>query len=200
MKIGIMGGTFNPVHSGHIAFVRAFIDQIALDLCYIIPARRSPFRMNEPLAEDMHRLNMLQLAFEAIPCTIVSDIEIKREGLSFTIDTVKDIQSQYPEAELFLLIGEDQAHRFKEWKQWEDLLSRTQLCIVQRTEQADLQELILQLIDGLTVKMPLILKSPLFHVSSTLIRESMSSNQSISGYVPESVEEYIHTHKLYIST
>lgn len=200
MKIGIMGGTFNPVHSGHIAFVRAFIDQIGLDLCYIIPARRSPFRMNEPLAEDMHRLNMLQFAFEAIPCTIVSDIEIKREGLSFTIDTVKDIQSQYPEAELFLLIGEDQAHRFKEWKQWEDLLSRTQLCIVQRTEQADLQELILQLIDGLTVKMPLILKSPLFHVSSTLIRESISSNQSISGYVPESVEEYIHTHKLYIST
>ncbi len=133
MKIGIMGGTFNPVHTGHIAFVRAFIDQIGLDQCFVIPARRSPLRLNEPLAEDMHRLNMLQLAFEEIPRTVVSDIEIKRDGVSFTIDTVKEIQFQYPEAKLFLLIGEDQAHRFKEWKEWEDLLSRVQLCIVQRT-------------------------------------------------------------------
>lgn len=200
MKIGIMGGTFNPVHTGHIAFVRAFIDQIQLDQCFIIPARRSPFRMNEPLAEDMHRLQMLQLAFADIPHTIVSDIEIKREGLSFTIDTVNEIQSQYPEAEIYLLIGEDQAHRFKEWKEWKELLQRVQLCIVQRTEDANLQELMQQLIHGLNVNMPLILKSPLFHVSSTLIRDSMFNNQSISGYVPETVEEYILTHKLYVNT
>ncbi|MFM7543978.1 MAG: nicotinate (nicotinamide) nucleotide adenylyltransferase [Ignavibacteria bacterium] len=200
MKIGIMGGTFNPVHTGHIAFVRAFIDQIQLDQCFIIPARRSPFRMNEPLAEDMHRLQMLQLAFADIPHTFVSDIEIKREGLSFTIDTVNEIQSQYPGVEIYLLIGEDQAHRFKEWREWKELLQRVQLCIVQRTEDANLQELIQQLIHGLNVNMPLILKSPLFHVSSTLIRDSMSNNQSITGYVPETVEEYIHSHKLYVNT
>lgn len=200
MKIGIMGGTFNPVHTGHIAFVRAFIDQIQLDQCFIIPARRSPFRMNEPLAEDLHRLQMLQLAFADIPHTFVSDIEIKREGLSFTIDTVNEIQSQYPGVEIYLLIGEDQAHRFKEWREWKELLQRVQLCIVQRTEDANLQELIQQLIHGLNVNMPLILKSPLFHVSSTLIRDSMSNNQSITGYVPETVEEYIHSHKLYVNT
>jgi len=200
MKIGIMGGTFNPVHTGHIAFVRAFIDQIQLDQCFIIPARRSPFRMNEPLAEDMHRLQMLQLAFADIPHTFVSDIEIKREGLSFTIDTVNEIQSQYPGVEIYLLIGEDQAHRFKEWREWKELLQRVQLCIVQRTEDANLQELIQQLIHGLNVNMPVILKSPLFDVSSTLIRDSMSNNQSITGYVPETVEEYIHSHKLYVNT
>ncbi|MBM4172792.1 MAG: nicotinate (nicotinamide) nucleotide adenylyltransferase [Ignavibacteria bacterium] len=200
MKIGIMGGTFNPVHTGHIAFVRAFIDQIQLDQCFIIPARRSPFRMNEPLAEDMHRLQMLQLAFTDIPHTFVSDIEIKREGLSFTIDTVNEIQSQYPGVEIYLLIGEDQAHRFKEWREWKELLQRVQLCIVQRTEDANLQELIQQLIHGLNVNMPVILKSPLFDVSSTLIRDSMSNNQSITGYVPETVEEYIHSHKLYVNT
>ena len=98
MNIGIMGGTFNPVHSGHIAFLHAFIHQIGLDICYVIPARRSPFRMNEPLAEDIHRLNMLHLACDHIPNIIVSDMEIRREGLSYTIDTVSEIQHAYPDA------------------------------------------------------------------------------------------------------
>jgi nicotinate-nucleotide adenylyltransferase len=197
MKIGIMGGTFNPVHSGHIAFIRAFTNQIDLDICYVIPARRSPFRMNEPLAEDIHRLNMLKLACEDIPNTIVSDIEIQREGFSFTIDTVADIQQLYPEAQIYLLIGEDQAHRFKEWKQWDELLSRVQLCIVQRTQEANMNSLIQDLIYGVEANKPIILNSPLFHVSSTLIRESVSNGKSISGLVPESVEKYISQHKLY---
>jgi nicotinate-nucleotide adenylyltransferase len=197
MKIGIMGGTFNPVHSGHIAFIRAFTNQIDLDICYVIPARRSPFRMNEPLAEDIHRLNMLKLACEDIPNTIVSDIEIRREGFSFTIDTVADIQQLYPEAQIYLLIGEDQAHRFKEWKQWDELLSRVQLCIVQRTQEANMNSLIQDLIYGVEANKPIILNSPLFHVSSTLIRESVSNGKSISGLVPESIEKYISQHKLY---
>lgn len=200
MKIGIMGGTFNPVHSGHIAFVRAFISQIGLDMCFVIPARRSPFRMNEPLAEDMHRVRMLELALQDVPRATVSDIEIHRDGLSFTIDTVRELQLQFPHAELFLLIGEDQAHRFKEWKEWESLLSLTQLCIVQRTEDANLQMLLDELIEGLDVKNPLVLKSPLFHVSSTLIREAMVTGQAISDYVPKQVEEYILSHNLYVQS
>lgn len=197
MNIGIMGGTFNPVHSGHIAFIRAFTSQIQLDICYVIPARRSPFRMNEPLAEDQHRLNMLKLACEDIPNVIVSDMEIKREGLSFTIDTISEIQQVHPGAQLFLLIGEDQAHRFKEWKQWDELLASVQLCIVQRTQNANMHALIDELIKDVNCKMPIVLNSPLFHVSSTLIRESTKNGISIEHLVPESVETYIREHHLY---
>ena len=197
MNIGIMGGTFNPVHSGHIAFIKAFTSQIQLDICYVIPARRSPFRMNEPLAEDQHRLNMLKLACEDIPNVIVSDMEIKREGLSYTIDTISEIQSLYPNAQLFLLIGEDQAHRFKEWKQWDELLASVQLCIVQRTQNANMHALIDELIKDVNCKMPIVLNSPLFHVSSTLIRESTKNGISIEHLVPESVETYIREHHLY---
>ena len=199
MNIGIMGGTFNPVHSGHIAFLHAFIYQIALDICYVIPARRSPFRMNEPLAEDIHRLNMLHLACDHIPNIIVSDMEIRREGLSYTIDTVYEIQHAYPDAHIYLLIGEDQAHRFKEWKQWEDLLSSVHLCIVQRTLDANVQLLIHELIHGTHANTPIIINTPLFHVSSTLIRESVVQGRSIEGLVPESVEKYIVQHQLYAS-
>ncbi|MFM6955462.1 MAG: nicotinate (nicotinamide) nucleotide adenylyltransferase [Ignavibacteria bacterium] len=199
MNIGIMGGTFNPVHSGHIAFLHAFIHQIALDICYVIPARRSPFRMNEPLAEDIHRLNMLHLACDQIPNIIVSDMEIRREGLSYTIDTVSEIQHAYPDAHIYLLIGEDQAHRFKEWKQWEDLLSSVHLCIVQRTLDANVQLLIHELIHGTHANPPIIINTPLFHVSSTLIRESVVQGRSIEGLVPESVEKYIVQHQLYAS-
>lgn len=197
MNIGIMGGTFNPVHSGHIAFIKAFTSQIQLDICYVIPARRSPFRMNEPLAEDQHRLNMLKLACEDIPNVIVSDMEIKREGLSFTIDTISEIQQVHPGAQLFLLIGEDQAHRFKEWKQWDELLASVQLCIVQRTQNANMHALIDELIKDVNCKMPIVLNSPLFHVSSTLIRESTKNGISIEHLVPESVETYIREHHLY---
>ena len=197
MKIGIMGGTFNPVHSGHIAFIKAFTTQIELDICFVVPARRSPFRMNEPLAEDIHRLKMLELAVEDIPNTIVSDMEILREGFSYTIDTVAEIQSTYPEAQIYLLIGEDQAHRFKEWKHWEELLSSVQLCIVQRTQEANMHALIHDLIAEVHVNKPIILNAPLFHVSSTLIRESVFNGKTIHGLVPESVEEYIKEHNLY---
>ncbi|MFM7157916.1 MAG: nicotinate (nicotinamide) nucleotide adenylyltransferase [Bacteroidota bacterium] len=199
MKIGIMGGTFNPVHIGHIAFVRAFITQIELDMCYVIPARRSPFRMNEPLAEDIHRLRMLELGLHDVALAKVSDIEIQREGFSYTIDTVKALLETYPHATLYLLIGEDQAHRFKEWKDWKELLGLVQLCIIQRTEQANLTTLIHDLIHGLNVKNPLILETPLFHVSSTLIRELRMSDQSITDYVPKNVEEYILDHNLYLT-
>jgi nicotinate-nucleotide adenylyltransferase len=197
MKIGIMGGTFNPVHSGHIAFIRAFTAQIDLDICFVVPARRSPFRMNEPLAEDIHRLKMLELACEDIPNTVVSDIEIQREGFSFTIDTVAEIQRLYPEAQMYLLIGEDQAHRFKEWKHWDELLSRVQLCIVQRTQEANMHALVHDLIAEVHANKPIILNAPLFHVSSTLIRESVLNGKDIHGLVPESVEEYINKHHLY---
>lgn len=197
MNIGIMGGTFNPVHSGHIAFIQTFIRQIHLDICYVIPARRSPFRMNEPLADDMHRLAMLQLACKDFDNVIVSDIEIKREGFSFTIDTIQELQEIYPDARFFLLIGEDQAHRFKEWKSWEDVMSLVQLCIVQRSKEANMEQLIQELSEDRDVLQPIMLKSPLFHVSSTLIRESMVLGNSIHGLVPDLVEQYIHEHNLY---
>jgi len=163
----------------------------------VIPARRSPFRMNEPLAEDMHRLRMLELACKDIAHIVVSDMEILREGLSFTIDTVKQIYSQYPNAEIYLLIGEDQAYRFKEWKDWIELMSLARLCIVQRTEDANVPSLVEELVRGRNVLSPIILNAPIFHVSSTLIRESVSNEKSISSYVPETVESYIHSHHLY---
>ncbi|MFC2130850.1 nicotinate (nicotinamide) nucleotide adenylyltransferase [Bacteroidota bacterium] len=198
-KIGIFGGTFNPVHNMHISMAERFCDMLELDICLFVPAYISPFKTEDESAEAIspeHRIGMLKSAINKNPKFRIETYEIERQGISYTIDTLKHLINLYSEAKFFLLTGSDQAIEFTAWKDWEEILNITQLCIVNRPQNI---KDISNINNTLTIgnKQPLWLEIPVSDISSSRIREKIKSKQSISGLVPESVEEYIRTYNLY---
>lgn len=194
-KIGIMGGSFNPVHKAHCIVAECFIREVNCDVCYLIPSAISPLKQANTLISPEHRLAMLKLATQNNPNLEVSDIEIIRGGISYTIDTIRWFQSHFPESQLYLLIGADQAVEFMRWKQWKALLQAVQLCIVPR-EGIDNQDDILK---ALTVddRSPIWVNCPMIQLSSTMIREHLYLNKPVKNFLVDEVAEYIHINKLY---
>jgi len=198
MNIGIMGGSFNPIHSGHIIFADAFRRQCSLNSCYLVPASISPFKLTEKNADDIHRVHMLLLACEELQNTYVSTIELERGGISYTIDTIREFKNMFPNDKLFLLIGEDQAIQFTKWKDWQEIVANVQLCIVARNLH-DVNRVSID--DTLSVDnaytKPIWLDIPVIDISSSLIRSHIEYGNDIHGLVPMQVEIYIHSYSLY---
>lgn len=198
-RIGIIGGSFNPIHVAHVVIANQFANQLQLDLCYFIPAYQSPFKAEEATAANCeHRAVMVALAIEDYPKYKLSRIEIDRAEVSYTIDTVASIKSSHPNAQLFLLIGTDQAVVFDRWKDWQQICRLSQLCIVRRpcptTAQSD-DEITKHLtIDGVA---PLWIDSPLSTISSTDVRQRIKAGESTVHLLDERVAVYIAQHNLY---
>ena len=134
-NIGIFGGTFNPPHKSHLRIAKCFIEQMRLDLCYFVPTFVSPFKNNPNQSENIdkkHILNMLKLLIKQTPSVEISNYEIEKEGISYTIDTVRHFKELYPEPNLFLLIGLDNLVKFNKWKNYKDILELSNLVIAPR--------------------------------------------------------------------
>ena len=198
MNIGIMGGSFNPIHSGHIIFADAFRRQCSLNSCYLVPASISPFKLTEKNADDIHRVHMLLLACEELQNTYVSTIELERGGISYTFDTIREFKNMFPNDKLFLLIGEDQAIQFTKWKDWQEIVANVQLCIVARNlhevNRVSIDDTLS--VDNAYTK-PIWLDIPVIDISSSLIRSHIEHGNDIHGLVPMQVEIYIHSYSLY---
>jgi nicotinate-nucleotide adenylyltransferase len=204
-RIGIVGGTFNPVHIAHLIIADRFAEQMALDRVLFVPTFRSPFKLADTDIQedsDKHRLAMLKLALEGMPYCSVSTIEIDRQGVSYTIDTVRSIKEEYQAqsqpVELFLLIGGDQAAAFTKWRLWEEILEQAQLCIARRPHTIP-KDVETAMTYNLTTeqRVPQWIESPLLAISSTEIRERLQEGRSIKHLVPATVETYLHAHNLY---
>lgn len=130
MKIGIFGGTFNPVHKGHIQIAQFAIKELGLDKLIFVPTYKSPFKSKEKIIDAEHRVKMLELVKPEK--SEISDFEIKRKGTSYTIDTVKYFKQQYPNDELFLLIGTDNVYKLNKWRSINNIVEITQLAIFKR--------------------------------------------------------------------
>ncbi len=184
-RIGIAGGSYNPIHIGHLIIMEHFREQMQLDIVKILPAKISPSKINEAseyLADNL-RIDLINKAIADNPFFELDAFEINKDGISYTIDTLKYIQSKFPEAELFLLIGEDQAIAFNKWKQWQEIANNCQICIAPRNIYGfDMSavEMIFQEIEN----KPIIIKSPLIEISSTEIRQRMKDGRSIRYLVP----------------
>jgi len=199
MRIGIIGGSFNPIHIAHLIIADRFVDQLDLDRCYFVPTARSPFKIDDPmLASAEERLQMVQLTTEQHPKFHVSDVEVRRGGVSYTIDTVAAMQAEHPRAELFVLIGSDQAVEFVRWHRWQDLLGQSQLCIVRRPFllTPEMEE---RLTETLTVdsRSPVWINAPLLEISSTDIRHRVRQDKSINYLTTKAVRDFINEHGLY---
>lgn len=188
-KIGIFGGSFNPVHKGHILIAERFITDFDLDLLYVIPNHISPFKKEmEVSGED--RAEMLKIAFSGNQKIVIGNMEIKRGGTSYTCDTIADIKAIHENGELFLLIGDDHAKGFIKWKNCQYILDSVNLVVANR-QGNDVSEY-LKTIEDLAQKEVLVMQNQPFECSSTEFRQQLNAQS-----LPEGVYEYIEKRGLY---
>jgi nicotinate-nucleotide adenylyltransferase len=183
MRIGIYGGTFDPVHHGHLILAKQALEEFKLDRLVFVPAAESPFKIHNHTTPPADRLAMLQLAIASENRLSVDPIEIERGGISYSIDTVKMFRSRDPGAELFFLVGEDNAYRLTEWHRFEELKKLVYFVVLSRSEEFQSPEY------------PVVQRR--IEISSTEIRNRVANQESITYLVPESVKRYIEQHQLY---
>ncbi len=196
VRIGLLGGSFDPVHGAHLALGRIALDRLALDRVIWMPVGQA-WQKKSGHASAYHRLAMLQLAIEGEPRFEVSDLEIRREGPSYTIDTVmalqSQMQSQTPAAEWFLVIGQDQYAGLPTWHRWKELLPLVTLAVAGRQGREPEAPAALQALPHAMVTMPL----PAMAISSTAVRARVRAGDVIDDLVPAQVARYIELNGLY---
>lgn len=199
-RIGIFGGSFDPVHLGHLLIAEQFAQDMKLDVVKFIPAKVSPFKLSYTPTSDKHRLEMLRLAVGSNERFEVDSLELERGGVSYTIDTVASLRSVEPDAEYYMLIGADSLKDFKKWKSPEELLRSVSLVVARRggeapPEWSELSGLATpEVLSGIQER---VLDLPAMEISSTDIRRRVERGRSIRYLVPSGVEVYIHSHGLY---
>lgn len=194
-KIGILGGTFDPIHLGHIATADFILRAIGLDKVIFVPANTPPHKM-ETMATAKDRYVMTELATCNNPNFFVSDIEIKRSGLSYTVDTVRELKDFYGNrVELYFIVGSDVIDELDKWERFEDLL---EMCsFIAATRPGFTMDKVLERFGKLGERNIHFLNTPELDISSTDIRYRARNNISIKYIVPTSVEQYILKHNLY---
>ena len=189
MRIGIYGGAFNPVHKGHVKLAEEVKTKADLDKIIIMPSGVSPHKSSGGLIDSSHRLEMCKLAFEGEDY-IISDLEIKREGKSYTVDTVIELKKIYPDDELYLIMGSDMLLSFHRWYRYEDILSSVTICATTRQGDVSLDELKKYSRDVLK-KDTLIIDFEPFECSSTKVRRVLLSGDDATSMLPEKVLSFI---------
>ena len=201
MRIGILGGSFDPVHYGHLLLAESCRETCQLDEVRFVPAAVPPHKQGSELSPAAQRVEMLQLAIGGHPAFTVWDVELRRGGLSFTVDTLKELRKERPDDELFFLMGADSLRDLPSWRQPEVICELAGLIVVRRPGSEQLNwdmlrdvtspENILRYEDH-AVEMPLI------ELSSTEIRQRVRKGRSIRYRTPRAVEKYIETAGLYL--
>lgn len=189
MKIGLYGGSFDPIHTGH-AMVANFVAQCNLvDEVWIMVSRRNPLKTNSTVASDLQRLEMASLVASSCRDVKVTDIEMEMPTPSYTIDTLKKLESKFPEHKFSIIIGSDSLERFDDWKNSDQILKDFGVIVYPRPgyELPEIEPAGMIFLNG----------APEFGISSSLIREYVASGWNINYFVPISVSQYIKQHKLY---
>ena len=190
-RVGVFGGAFDPPHVAHVALARAAVDQLALDELRILPTGDA-WHKSRPLSPAPHRLAMARLAFAGLPRVVIDDRELRRPGPTYTVDTLRELQDEQPGAQLFLVMGEDQAAALTRWHEWETVVSLALIAVAGRA--ATPQEARPALPPQARSR-PLML--PAMPASATAIRSLVASGRPIADLVPPGVASYIDRHSLY---
>ena len=183
LRLGLYGGSFDPIHHGHLILARQAVEDLFLDRVIFIPAAESPFKPDHLGASAEDRLAMISLAIQDEPRFDVDSLELNREAPSYTIHTARAYKAQYPKDALFFLIGEDHVPALHKWNEFEQLDQLVNFAILSRSDLP------------LKVHYPVVRRR--FDLSSTEIRNRVANNLPISYLVPENVIRYIHERTLY---
>lgn len=186
MHTGIFGGSFDPIHHGHLILARAALEELGLDRILFIPANMSPHKTDTNPATAQDRLAMLQLAIENEPGFAASDLELHRPPPSYTVDTLRELNSHHPEDIFTLLIGADNVVKFDTWREPDEIRSLARIAVLDRANHETTREwpIVRRLVD----------------ISSTDIRTRVATGRSIRYLTPDSVCDYITAQGLYRRT
>ena len=190
-RVGLFGGSFDPVHNAHVALAGLALSQLGLDEVRWIPTGQ-PSQKTRELADAADREAMVRLAIADEPRFVLDRAELRRRGVSYTLDTVRELKAAGPDSERFLIIGQDQYATLHTWRDWRELLGLVTLAVANRPG-ADL------------VVNPQIARTeahvvslPMMDISSTEVRRRVAAGESIADLVPESVARYIDRRRLYL--
>ncbi len=201
-RLGVFGGAFDPPHLAHVALVEVAIASLDLEQVRVLPTGQA-WHKSRDLSDASHRLAMTRIAYAHLPQVVVDDREIRRAGASYTVDTLQELQVEFPKAQLYLLLGDDQRRSLPSWHQIEKIGRIAIICAAGRdtavrawSELSGASQTPTSLSDTLQARIRT-LEMPLMPHSATDIRELLAKEQAISGLVPPAVERYIHEHHLY---
>lgn len=218
MKIGIFGGTFNPIHYGHLRAAEEVHEIFALNKILFIPAGRPPFKKPK-LIPAGHRYEMVRIAIEGNPFFDISDIEVRRRGVSYSVDTLRSLKDKYKGAEFFFILGTDAFPDLPSWKEPDKLLSLTNLIVISRPEfpfsalpsspylKGVSKKALRELDRGTKETLPFsihrggkvfLCKITGLDISASCLRRLIRTGKDIKYLLPQAVESYIISHKLYI--
>ena len=196
MRIGIYGGSFNPVHNGHIHLAETAVKEFGLDRLYFVPSKKSPHRSIAEYAPDADRLEMLRLAAKVNDKLFVSDYEIKSDRVSYTIYTVEHFRHIFADDELFLFVGSDMLLSFDRWYRFDEILGNVTLCVVSR-EKGDLPELKKKAAKLGEYGKIIVSEADPTVISSTEVRKKIAKNEDFTCYLDKNVVQYIRSEGLY---
>lgn len=205
MRIGILGGTFDPVHNGHLYLAKKVYHKLKLSRIIFIPAYNPPHKKVIKLTHSRHRYNMLKLAVSDSKAYKISDMEIKRRGKSYSVETLKRLRKRYgAKAELFFITGSDSLRELGKWKDMEEILKLCRFVVVERPGfragrscKAGIKHKKTQIRDFYSRRL-FFLKINAKDISATMVRNRIKTGESLAGLVPGRVVEYIYRNKLYV--
>lgn len=200
VRIGVLGGAFDPPHVVHVALAEAACAQLGLDALHVIPTGDA-WHKTRTLTAAEHRVAMTRLAFANIPQAVVDTREIARSGPTYTIDTLHELKAEYPDAKLYLIMGADQARLLPTWREWEEVARLAIICVAARAPVAGANGAIRTEVGtdfppGVEVHR---IDMPVSDLSATRIRTQLAAHQSVSPLVFEPVARYIALHHLYLT-
>ena len=200
MRIGIFGGSFDPIHQGHLILAENCREQAALDLVLFIPCATGPHKTDGATSTDRQRCEMIELAIAGHESFRLSKLEMERGGISYTVDTLVELKQQYPDDELFLLLGDDSLERFDSWREPQKICELAIPVVANRPGSGEIDLTVLekyvsaeryQQISEITVD------SPMIEISSSNIRSRVASEKSIRYLMPRGVQRYIESQSVY---
>ena len=189
-SLALFGGTFDPIHLGHLQVAERALNTLHLGKIIFIPNSIHPFGKRSEITNADARSNMIKLALEAYPGFDYDLLELQREGFSFAVDTLRHFKKQYPETNLFFLIGGDNLAEFHKWKEPDEILKMAKLIVYQRTGQ--------QMLNYEKNPRILFLEQPVINISSTEIRQRLADAQSCDVFLPAPVKQFIIDKNLYV--
>lgn len=196
-KIAIFGGTFNPVHNGHLHLCNEIQQKFHFDKILLIPTNIPPHKECVNLASNEDRFAMLQLAVDSNPLYEISDIEFRLEGKSYTYNTIQALKQEYEDSEFYMIIGSDMLRIFDQWYRYEDILDEVTVVVGARENQEYHQLIAFKKDKYQNTNKIEIVDISIFPKSSTEIREAIAQNLNLDNSIPSSVLSYINSHNLY---